>query len=299
MQLKDESIRLAETARKHELEQAREIEKAHKDLQQTHEHLKTTQAQLIQSEKMASLGHLTAGIAHEIKNPLNFVNNFAQLNRDLVSELKDKVKVDEEIDELLTDLKSNSRQIAKHGDRADQVVKNMMQLASNSEGNRYMVDVNALVIEYVKLAYGSFQSRQTDVEVKINKNLSDNTGSLKIAPQDIGRVLQNILVNSFEAVQEKKRSTMSAYEPEVEVSTFRANGHVNILITDNGSGIPSGVQDRIFEPFFTTKPTGSGTGLGLSISYDIVTQGHGGHLSVESVEGEKTSFTIILPGQDA
>ena len=277
------------------LEHAKEIKQAHSELQSAHEHLKATQQQLIQQEKLASLGQLTSGIAHEIKNPLNFVNNFALLNHDLVSELKEKVNTDEEIEEILSDLESNSRQIAKHGGRADQIVRSMMQHASNSEGNRYLVDVNALVEEYAKLSYSSLQSDLMDEEIRLEMAFSEGTGSLKLAPQDIGRVLQNLLINSFESVLEKHNTLIEGYEPEVKISTVRENGQVIIRIADNGSGIPPEIKDKIFEPFFTTKPTGSGTGLGLSISYDIVTQGHGGNLSVESEEGNGATFTISLP----
>ena len=281
--------------RERELAQAKEIEKAHAELQQTHTHLKSTQQQLIQQEKLASLGKLTSGIAHEIKNPLNFVNNFARLNRELVEELREGIQSSEEMNEVLSDLHQNTQQIVKHGERADQIVRSMMEHASESTGKRYEVSINDLVEELTDLSYHSFTTRNPNITVQINKDFSSETGSLNLAPQDIGRVLQNILNNAFDAVCEKKRKSSNAYLPTVTIRTERKNDQVRILIEDNGCGIPDGIKKKIFEPFFTTKPTGSGTGLGLSLSYDIVTQGHGGSLSVESEEGEGAVFVIRLP----
>ena len=277
-----------EKTRERELAQAKEIEEAYT-------RLKATQQQLIQQEKMASLGQLTSGIAHEIKNPLNFVNNFADLNAELFQELEQnpesKIK---DVLETIYAAKINAQQIKKHGKRADDIVKSMMQHAGG-EGERYEVAINPLVDEFVNMTYSSLQSQRPDLDVAIEKNLDVSTGSLTMIPQQIGRVLQNILSNALEAVYEKKQSLHGAYEPKVSVSTSRRNGHVEIRIADNGMGIPDQVRDRVFEPFFTTKPAGSGTGLGLSLSYDIVTQGHGGTLTVESAEGEGATFTIVLP----
>ena len=245
---------------------------------------------------MASLGQLTSGIAHEIKNPLNFVNNFARLNKDLVSEIKEIVDPNEDLDELLADLESNSRQIAKHGDRADQIVKSMMQHASDNQGKRYPVEINALVSEFVNLSYSSFQSQEPGVKVEIEKQFDDQAGTVDMSPQDIGRVLQNVLSNAFEAVLQKQKNGQEGYTPTVSISTSKKNGQVEIRISDNGLGIPTMHRNKIFEPFFTTKPTGSGTGLGLSLSYDIVTQGHGGSMDVESTEeGEGATFVVRLP----
>ena len=293
-----------EKARERELAHAEEIRQAHDELKQTHEHLKTTQQQLVQQEKLASLGQLTAGIAHEIKNPLNFVNNFAAINDDLAGELDDVLTRSEdkpvkeirpEINDLLGSFKTNSRQIAKHGRRADRIVQGMMQHASSSAGERYEVAVNPMVQEHVNLAYHSFKSRRPDVDIVIEQELAEDVGSVKVAPQDIGRVLQNILGNAFDAVHEKATQSNNDYIPRVRIKTAHTEHAVEIKIEDNGIGIPHNVMDRVFEPFFTTKPAGSGTGLGLSLSYDIVTQGHGGALTVESMEGEGATFVVTLP----
>ena len=285
-----------EKTRERELAQAREIEKAYTQL-------KATQQQLIHQEKMASLGQLTSGIAHEIKNPLNFVNNFAELNAELAKELDAELQANpdkrgaelrEQVSDIIGSLKINALQIAKHGKRADEIVKSMMQHASG-EGERYEVAINPLVDEMINITYSSLQSQKPDLEVNIEKNLDKSAGSLTISPQEIGRVLQNILGNALEAVHEKKLSVNGAYEPKLSVITRRENGQVEIRVTDNGPGIPHGALDKIFEPFFTTKPAGSGTGLGLSLSYDIVTQGHGGALEVKSQKGEGATFIVTLP----
>ena len=272
-----------------ELENARELEKAY-------EKLKATQAQLIQQEKMASLGQLTAGIAHEIKNPLNFVNNFAEINEDLAGELRDALAHGgANVDDLLDDLVSNARQIAKHGKRADRIVKSMMEHARGGSGERYHVAVNSFVEEYVNLSYHGMQAQRPDLKVKIERQYDERIGTVEMSPQEMGRVLLNLLNNAFYAVHEQAARVNGPYVPTVRVSTRRADAHVEIRICDNGRGIPAGVKDKIFEPFFTTKPTGTGTGLGLSLSYDIVTQGHGGRLTVESTEGEGATFVITLP----
>ena len=296
-----------ERTRERELADAREIERAHTELQRTHQHLKTTQQQLVQQEKMASLGQLTAGIAHEIKNPLNFVNNFGEINEELANDLTEQLEAnsDKKVEDIKRDLldvigsfKTNSRHIVKHGKRADEIVKSMMQHAASSEGERYDVAINPLVDEMIKITYGGMQSLKPDLEVSIEKNLDESAGSLIISPQEIGRVLQNILGNALEVVHEKKRSVSTSYEPKISVMTRRENGQVEIRVRDNGPGIPQEALGKIFEPFFTTKPAGSGTGLGLSLSYDIVTQGHGGRLEVESTEGDGATFVISLPVKD-
>ncbi len=282
-----------EKTRERELAHAREIESAYSKL-------KSTQQQLIQSEKMASLGQLTAGIAHEIKNPLNFVNNFAELNAELVRELEDQSRINPElrvieIADELAHIKLNAAQVARHGKRADQIVQSMMQHASTGRGERFEVALNPLVEEYIALTYSSQQARRPDLEVTIEKDLDPSAGSLTIAPREIGRVLQNILANAFEAVYEKARSAGPDYAPIVWVETIRGEDYVEIRVKDNGMGIPRGARDRVFEPFFTTKPAGSGTGLGLSLSYDIVVKGHGGSLTVEGEEGEGALFLLRLP----
>jgi len=283
-----------ERARERELEQARHIERAHTELTTAHEHLKATQQQLVHAEKMASLGALTAGIAHEIKNPLNFVNNFASLARELVVELKEETDPDE-IQAILSDLDLNTKKIEEHGQRADGIVRSMMQHARAGSGEREMVDLNALVAEHIALAYHGKRAQIPDFNAEIERDLGADVGKVEVVPQDLGRVLLNLLGNAFDAVRERAAQVNGQYAPTVKISTRRVGDAVEIRVADNGSGIAEEVREKIFEPFFTTKPTGSGTGLGLSLSYDIVTQGHGGTLTVESEEGEGSHFIILLP----
>ncbi len=284
-----------ERVRERELEQAREIEKAHIELQQSHEHLKATQAQLIQSEKMASLGQLTAGIAHEIKNPLNFINNFAEVNEELAQELREALANGEDVQDLLADLEQNAAVIAQHGKRADGIVHAMMQHASGGTGQREPTDINQLVSEHIDLAYHGKRAQMPELQVKIERSFAEGVHPLEIVPQEIGRVLLNLLGNAFDAVHAHVLSVNGQYEPTVTVSTQRVGDAVEIRVADNGPGIPAEMREKIFEPFFTTKPTGSGTGLGLSMSYDIITQGHGGTLTVESEEGQGATFIVTLP----
>ena len=271
-----------------ELENARELEKAY-------EKLKATQAQLIQQEKMASLGQLTAGIAHEIKNPLNFVNNFAELNKELAEELAEALDQGEDVTNLLFDLKQNAARIAHHGKRADDIVRSMMQHARGGTGERAPTAINTLVEEYVNLAYHGMRASRPDFTVEVERAYDEAVDRVELVPQEIGRVLLNLLGNAFDAVYEHAARISGDYAPTVKVSTRQVNGKVEIQVSDNGPGIPTEVRDRIFEPLFTTKPTGTGTGLGLSLSYDIVTQGHGGTLTVESIEREGATFVITLP----
>ncbi len=280
------------------------LEIAHTELEESHRHLKTTQAQLIQSEKMASLGQLTAGIAHEIKNPLNFVNNFAQLSTELTDEIateldahpdKTVAEIRENLDEMLADLKVNTEKIEEHGRRADGIVQAMMDHARGGEGERRAVGVNALVEEYVNLAYHGKRANVPDFNVTIEREYDDAVGEVEMAPQDMGRVFINLLKNAFDAVHERALSHNGRYAPTVMVSTRQGEGHVEIRVADNGSGIAQEIREKIFEPFFTTKPAGKGTGLGLSLSYDIVTQGHGGTMTVESEEGRGAAFMVMLP----
>jgi two-component system NtrC family sensor kinase len=266
--------------------------------------LKSTQAQLIQSEKMASLGELTAGIAHEIQNPLNFVNNFSEVNRELISELVEEVDKGntEEVKAIANDIKDNSEKINHHGKRADAIVKGMLQHSRKSEGVKEPTDINALCDEYLRLAYHGLRAKDKDFNATMKTDFDESIGKINIIPQDIGRVLLNLYNNAFYAVTEKastgsvSASSASGYVPTVSVSTKRINDKVEIRIKDNGNGIPQKVLDKIFQPFFTTKPTGQGTGLGLSLSYDII-KAHGGEIKVETKEGEGSGFTIQLPSK--
>jgi signal transduction histidine kinase len=274
-------------------------------LNKTLQDLKTTQEQLVTQEKMASLGQLTAGIAHEIKNPLNFVNNFAELNaelaRDLSEELASKrdrkiAEVFEELSDMLASLKINAQQISKHGKRADSIVRNMMQHASGATTERYRVEVNAFMEEYIGLAYHGMRATVPDLEVTLNQDFDPNAGNAEMAPQELGRVVVNLVNNALYAVHERSQSMDGDFTPTVTVSTRRSSSGLEIRVADNGPGIPASLREKIFEPLFTTKPTGSGTGLGLSLSFDIVTHGHGGSLRLESEEGKGATFIVTLPG---
>jgi two-component system NtrC family sensor kinase len=263
--------------------------------------LKSTQSQLIHSEKMASLGELTAGIAHEIQNPLNFVNNFSDVNTELVEELKTELTTGntQSAIEIADNIKDNEQKINHHGKRADAIVKGMLQHSKRSSGQKEPTDINALADEYLRLAYHGLKAKDRSFNAITKTNFDEASGDINIIPQDIGRVILNLINNAFYAVDEKKKhastgSVQNGYEPTVSVSTKRNNGKVEISISDNGNGIPKKVLDKIFQPFFTTKPTGQGTGLGLSLSYDIV-KAHGGELKVETKEGEGSVFAITLP----
>ena len=281
-------------AREKELEQAREIKKAYEKLQ-------STQTQLIHAEKMASLGELTAGIAHEIQNPLNFVNNFSEINRELIEELKEerakgKMDRDDTLEgELLTDIDQNLEKISHHGKRADRIVKGMLQHSRGGDSNKEPTDLNALADEYLRLAYHGLRARDKSFNATMETDFDASLKKVDVVPQDIGRVLLNLITNAFHAVSEKKASAPDGYEPTVRVSTRKTDKRVEISVRDNGGGIPEAIRDKIFQPFFTTKPTGEGTGLGLSMAYDIVTKGHGGELDLQSKEGEGSTFTVFLP----
>jgi len=265
-------------------------------LQQQQEELRATQSQLIQSEKMASLGELTAGIAHEIQNPLNFVNNFSEINNELIEELKSqksKLKSGEQ-DDLLNDIYQNNEKIAQHGKRADSIVKGMLQHSRKSTGEKGPTDINALADEYLRLAYHGIRAKDKDFNATIKTDFNSSINKISIIPQDIGRVLLNLYNNAFYAVQQKQKENGAGFEPVVEVKTTSQNSKVLIIVKDNGTGIPQNVVDKIFQPFFTTKPTGQGTGLGLSLAYDIV-KVHGGEIKVETAEHEGTTFIIQLP----
>lgn len=284
-----------------ELEKAKELESAYAALEASHKTLKTTQAQLIQQEKLASLGALTAGIAHEIKNPLNFVNNFAGLTRELVEELEAGLRDATDPADLLVilaDLSVNATKIEEHGQRADRIVMAMLEHSRGGGGARQRVDLNALVEEHVNLAYHGMRARVPDFKVTIRRRYDEATGRVELVPQEIGRLLLNLLGNAFYAVREKVKAG-AAFAPEVTISTRRTDAAIVIEVADNGPGIPGDIRQKIFEPFFTTKPAGEGTGLGLSLSYDIVTQGHGGQMAVRSRKDEGTVFTITLPERSA
>jgi two-component system, NtrC family, sensor kinase len=277
---------------KHEID----IQKAKAEI--TLDELKTTQDQLIQSEKMASLGELTAGIAHEIQNPLNFVNNFSEVNEELIIELKKEAGNGnfEEVKAIANDIAFNSEKINHHGKRADAIVKGMLQHSRTSSGQKELTDINALADEYLRLSYHGLRAKDKSFNADLKTDFDDSIGKINIIPQDIGRVILNLINNAFYAVDEKKKQNQDGYEPAVSVSTKKTNGKVEISVKDNGNGIPQKVLDKIFQPFFTTKPTGQGTGLGLSLSYDIV-KAHGGELKVETKEGEGSEFIIQLPLQ--
>ncbi|HYE95876.1 MAG TPA: ATP-binding protein, partial [Rubricoccaceae bacterium] len=269
-----------------------------REVEETLAELKAAQQQLIQSEKLASLGQLTAGIAHEIKNPLNFVNNFAALSVDLADELIEELDAGaspDELKETLADLKANAEKIEAHGRRADSIVRAMMQHARGGKGQRESVNLNALVEEHVNLAYHGKRAQMPDFSVTLERDYDDAIGHVTVVPQEIGRVLINLVNNAFDAVHEKRATADDAYVPTVRVSTVRLRTGVEVRVEDNGTGIAEEAKARVFEPFFTTKPAGTGTGLGLSMSHDIVVQGHGGHLRVESAEGEGATFVVTLP----
>ena len=273
------------------------IEDANKALTQTLEELKTTQVQLIQSEKMASLGELTAGIAHEIQNPLNFVNNFSEVSNELIDEMCEQLEKGnaEEAKAIANEVKMSLEKINIHGKRADGIVKSMLQHSRTSTGKKEPTDINVLADEYLRLAYHGLRAKDKSFNAAIKTDYDESIGLVKIISQDIGRVILNLITNAFYAVMEKKKLHPTGYEPTVTVSTKKIDNKIIVEVKDNGTGIPQKAIDKIFQPFFTTKPTGQGTGLGLSLSYDIVTKGHGGELKVETKEGESTAFSVILP----
>jgi len=273
----------------------REKQRTNIILETTLNDLKATQSQLIQSEKMASLGELTAGIAHEIQNPLNFVNNFSELNKELIAELKEGLKNGnfEEVDLIAKDIEGNEEKIIHHGRRAENIVKAMLQHSRTSSGQKVLTDINALTDEYLRLAYHGLRAKDKSFNAKFESNFDPSIPKIKIIGQDIGRVILNLINNAFYAVTERKEKGEAGYEPAVLVSTRKLTSKIEIRVKDNGSGVPLVIRDKIFQPFFTTKPTGQGTGLGLSLSYDIV-KAHGGELTVETKEGEGSEFVVHL-----
>ncbi|KFC60683.1 histidine kinase [Flavobacterium gilvum] len=276
-------------------ERTAEIQGQKEELQKAFEELKTTQAQLIQSEKMASLGELTAGIAHEIQNPLNFVNNFSEVSNELLDEMNEEIaKGDfEEVKNIANDIKKNLEKINLHGKRADSIVKGMLQHSRISSGQKEPTDINKLADEYLRLAYHGFRAKDKSFNATIVTDFDETIGTTNLIPQDMGRVILNLITNAFYAVTEKKKSSMENFEPTVTIKTQKSENHLEIIVKDNGNGIPKNVVDKIFQPFFTTKPTGQGTGLGLSLSYDIV-KAHHGDLKVKTKEKEGSEFIICL-----
>ena len=277
---------------------SRRKQKAKQQIEQAFDQLKATQSQLIQSEKMASLGELTAGIAHEIQNPLNFVNNFSEVNTELIEEASQEIDKGNTsgAKEILKDVKANESKINHHGKRADAIVKGMLQHSRSSSGVKEPTDLNALCDEYLRLSYHGLRARDKSFNAKFETDFDASIPKLNVVPQDISRVVLNLINNAFYAVNERLRQAQldSSYEPLVVVSTKNLGDKIQISVKDNGNGIPDTIKEKIFQPFFTTKPTGQGTGLGLSLSYDIV-KAHGGELKVETREGDGSEFLIVLP----
>ena len=303
----EEELRIA-AERKAELEalvseRTAELVKQKENLQEIVEELKATQDQLIQSEKMASLGELTAGIAHEIQNPLNFVNNFSEVSMELIDEMAEELEKGDkdEAMAIAADIKQNLEKIRHHGQRADGIVKGMLQHSRASSTTKEPTDINKLADEYLRLSYHGLRAKDKSFNAHLETHLAPDLPMANLVPQDVGRVLLNLFNNAFYAVQQKHKALGGDFKPTVEVSTSApapAKGAAPMLVItvkDNGTGIPDDIKERIMQPFFTTKPTGEGTGLGLSLSYDIVVKAHGGKLDIESKEGEYTIFTIRLP----
>jgi signal transduction histidine kinase len=278
-----------------------EVEVRTRELARSLAELHAAQDRLIQTEKLASLGQLTAGIAHEIKNPLNFVNNFAALSVELLGELKGALSATpeagakENIEEVMALLAGNLEKIVQHGTRADSIVKNMLLHSRTGSGDRRPTDLNALVEESINLAYHGARAARQDFNVTIEKSLDASAGVADLYPQEISRVLLNLISNSFHAVTARKADAPDGYEPRLRVETRDLGDNVEIRIKDNGTGIADDVREKLFTPFFTTKPAGEGTGLGLSLSHDVVVKQHGGSIDVESQVGEFTAFKIVLP----
>ena len=276
-----------------------DVEARTRELAKSLEELRAAQERLIQTEKLASLGQLTAGIAHEIKNPLNFVNNFAALSIELIDELKDAIvsarQGDEQTAELMELLAGNLEKVVQHGKRADSIVKNMLLHSRAGSGERRVADINALVEESLNLAYHGARAEKQGFNITIERFLDPAAGEVDLFPQEITRVLLNLISNSFYATMKRKEGANGPYEPTLSAATRGLGSHVEIRIRDNGTGVPPEVKEKMFNPFFTTKPAGEGTGLGLSLSHDIVVKQHRGSIEVDSSSGEYTEFRIVLP----
>ncbi len=269
-----------------------------KEVERALAELKTTQTQLIQSEKMASLGELTAGIAHEIQNPLNFVNNFSEVSNEMLDELKTELSAGnhEQVTEIVEDVQRNLDKILYHGRRADAIVKGMLQHSRTNTGKKELTDINGLADEYLRLSYHGLRAKDKLFNAEIKTSFDKSIGNINIMPQDIGRTLLNLFNNAFYAVNEKKKLLGDSYQPSVKITTERLQGDkIEIRVEDNGNGIPQNIIDKIFQPFYTTKPAGQGTGLGLSLAYDIITKEHNATIKVQSKEGEGTAFVIVMP----
>jgi two-component system NtrC family sensor kinase len=298
---KEKEIERSQLIAQQKVELEKQVKERTSELKQSLEDLKSAQAQLIQSEKMASLGELTAGIAHEIQNPLNFVNNFSEVSAELIDEMEKEFVEGNKEDgiEIASDIKQNLEKIIHHGKRADAIVKGMLQHSRVSTGQKELTDINALADEYLRLSYHGMRAKDKSFNATLQTDFDAGIEKINIIPQDIGRVLLNLFNNAFYGVTEKKNAPPSpkgevTYEPTVSVSTKKINGKVEIRVKDNGIGIPQKILDKIFQPFFTTKPTGQGTGLGLSLSYDII-KAHGGEIKVETKEDEGVEFLFSLP----
>jgi signal transduction histidine kinase len=265
-------------------------------LNQSLNELRAAQAQLVQAEKMASLGELTAGVAHEIQNPLNFVNNFSEVNKELIGEMVEAIDTGDmqEVKALAKDIRENEEKINHHGKRADAIVKGMLQHSRTSAGQKEPTDINALADEYFRLSYHGLRARDKSFNAGMRTDLDDRIGKINVIPQDIGRVFLNLFNNAFFAVSEKRKLQPSGYEPVVSVGTRKVGDRIEIRVQDNGMGIPQKILDKIFQPFFTTKAAGQGTGLGLSLSYDVI-KSHGGEIIVETEAGVGTTFVVRLP----
>lgn len=290
-------LNVAEAQSKKAKEDLIHLQIAKKSAEDALAELQHTQKQLIQSEKMASLGELTAGIAHEIQNPLNFVNNFSEVSNELINEMSEEIEKGdlEEAKFLMADIKANLEKINHHGKRADAIVKGMLQHSRTSSAEKEPTYINKIADEYLRLAYHGLRAKDKSFNATLETNYDETIGQISVIPQDMGRVILNLITNAFYVVDEKKKSGIDQYEPTVSISTKKLKDKITISVKDNGNGIPKHVLDKIFQPFFTTKPTGQGTGLGLSMSYDIVTKAHNGELNVETKESEGTTFNIVLP----
>jgi len=278
-------------------ERTSEITKQKEELEETIKELKTTQAQLIQSEKMASLGELTAGIAHEIQNPLNFVNNFSDVSAELIDEMEEELgKGDiEEAKAIASDIKQNLEKIRHHGQRADGIVKGMLQHSRASSNVKEPTDINKLADEYFRLAYHGLRAKDKSFNAELVTRFAENLPMTEMVPQDVGRVLLNLFNNAFYAVQKRQEEVGGGFKPTVEVDTLLKGKYIEVVVKDNGTGMPDDIKEKIMQPFFTTKPTGQGTGLGLSLSYDIIVKAHNGKIDVKSKEGEGSEFRISIP----
>jgi signal transduction histidine kinase len=278
-------------------ERTSELKEQNNKLQETLDELHAAQTQLIHSEKMASLGELTAGIAHEIQNPLNFINNFAELNSELAAEVLEAIETGslEDAKAIAQDIKNNQEKVVHHGKRADRIVKSMLQHSRGAGSTRELVSLNAMAEECIRLSYQGMRAKEKSFNAKMETSFNEEVGMVEVVPGDISRVLLNICTNAFYAVMQRSKAEIEGYQPTVWMKTGITPGNVWVSIADNGGGISPEVMEKIFQPFFTTKPTGEGTGLGLSMSFDIITKGHDGEIKVEETEGGGATFIIELP----